>query len=177
MRVISGSARGTKLLSPANEDIRPTSDKVKEAVFGALQFQLVDKQVLDLFAGSGALGIEALSRGAKGCTFIDKSRSSIRLIEQNVGKANVAQKSEIRCADALQFMNQTQSVFDIIFIDPPYHAGIYNETLNKLNEKQILSKEGMIVCESSEPLNYEPFEAYKIKKYGNTIVAFLRYCV
>lgn len=175
MRVISGSSGGTSLIPPKNDKIRPTSDKIKEAVFGALQFDIAGKDILDLFSGSGSLGIEALSRGADSCTFVDKSKESIKLTEANLEKTKLTSNAKVILSDCSIFLKSCKSSYDIIFIDPPYRLNLYSSVLNDINENGVLKKGGIIVLESEGQVeNYEPYEAYKIKKYGITTIAFLK---
>ena len=146
MRVITGTARGRKLNEPQGMDIRPTTDMVKEAIFNIVQFDVEGRRVLDLFAGTGQLGIEALSRGAKSCTFIDSSRTSAELCRSNLDKCGL--NGIVRQTDALSFLAGCGQ-FDLIFVDPPYMSGLYDEVLRRINEFDILSEGGIIVCESA----------------------------
>ena len=146
MRVITGTARGRKLNEPQGMDIRPTTDMVKEAIFNIVHFDVEGRRVLDLFAGTGQLGIEALSRGAKSCTFIDSSRTSAELCRSNLDKCGL--NGIVRQTDALSFLAGCGQ-FDLIFVDPPYMSGLYDEVLRRINEFDILSEGGIIVCESA----------------------------
>ena len=122
MRVITGSARGRKLLQPANMDIRPTTDQVKEALFNIVQFDLEGRRVLDLFAGTGQLGIEALSRGAESCLFLDESKAAVDIVRENVSRCGFENARILRC-DSLGYLRSGEQ-FDVIFIDPPYGKGL-----------------------------------------------------
>jgi 16S rRNA (guanine(966)-N(2))-methyltransferase RsmD len=124
MRVITGSARGRKLKSPADESVRPTSDRVKEAVFSIIQFELEGRRVLDLFAGSGQMGIEALSRGAERAVFVDSSKEAIGIVKDNLASTKLSENAVVLHADALAFLRESGQIFDIIFADPPYKEGI-----------------------------------------------------
>ncbi len=165
MRVITGTARGRKLLEVTGNDIRPTSDKVKESIFNIIQFDIEGRRVLDLFAGTGQLGIEAASRGAKSVTFIDKNRNALNLIRKNLDHCGL--EGIVREGDAIAFLNNC-SQFDLIFIDPPYESDLYKTAIKKILEFDILSKGGIIVCESrgeAAPPEYEGL-ARKTYKYG-----------
>ena len=144
MRVITGSARGRKLKTPENYDIRPTTDNVKESVFNIIQFDIEGRRVLDLFAGTGQLGIECLSRGAASAVFVDKSREAVKIVKDNLKACGLS--GTVVQADALSFL-RTCGKFDIIFIDPPYDSDLYESVLNTVNSIDILSDGGIIVCE------------------------------
>ncbi|MBS5432408.1 MAG: 16S rRNA (guanine(966)-N(2))-methyltransferase RsmD [Clostridia bacterium] len=145
MRVISGSARGRKLKSPENYDIRPTTDKVKESVFNIIQFDIEGRRVLDLFAGTGQLGIECLSRGAAEAVFVDGSRESVKIVKENLKSCGMS--APVFQEDALSFLRRAGK-FDLIFVDPPYDAGLYKSVLEIINLVDILSDGGIIVCEA-----------------------------
>ena len=168
MRVITGSARGTRLAAPEGRDVRPTTDKVKESIFNIIQFELEDRRVLDLFAGSGQLGIEALSRGAADATFVDSSERSLKFVRENLVKTHLNDRASVRRSEAKQFLLTTAGQFDVALLDPPYHFGILNEVLPLLETK--MSDSGVIVCEtaSDEPLpeTLERFAAARTYRYG-----------
>ena len=124
MRVITGTARGRRLITLAGDTVRPTSSRVKEALFSILQFELEGRRVLDLFAGSGQLGIEALSRGAKSCTFVDASRESLGVTEKNLDSTGLRASAKTVLSDAVAYLDRTDAVYDVVFIDPPYRAGL-----------------------------------------------------
>ena len=178
MRVIAGRKRGTKLFAPKDDRVRPTADRVKEAVFGALQNTIPGAKVLDLFCGSGALGIEAWSRGADEVILSDKSASSIELAKKNVSavgnppEIKIIKKSYAECIK--MFKNSRE--FDIVFIDPPYKAGLYNNILQDIADNDILCNGALIIVESDSPADIEnsAFGLWKQKKYGGTIISFLR---
>lgn len=181
VRVISGSARGLKLNTPGDDRVRPTTDRVKESMFNIVQDWVYDSQVLDLFAGSGALGIEALSRGASQAVFCDNSLDSIKIIKSNIEKARVADRSQIvsgdfkRCLRDMEAKNQS---FDIIFVDPPYYKGLFEEVLDTIRSCKILKKDGIVIVEhdAKRPIGQvEGLEVYKEKKYGITMLTF--YCL
>lgn len=145
MRVISGSLRGRKLKTPENYDVRPTTDNVKESIFNIIQFDIEGRRVLDLFAGTGQLGIECLSRGADSAVFVDQSRESVRIIRENLKACGLS--APVLQQDALSFLKGCGG-FDLIFIDPPYDSGLYEPVLEVINSVDILSDGGIIVCES-----------------------------
>lgn len=176
MRVISGSARGRKLIAPTGFDTRPTTDRVKESIFNLLMPYLPADRVLDLFSGSGALGIEALSRGSAHCTFIENCQAAGKVILQNIDLARVKDRSETLFCEALSFLNRTSTRFDIIFLDPPYNTGLLTAAIEKIYKNNILSDNGIIVAESEykgeEPTS-EFFDIIKNAKYGKTTVFLL----
>ena len=145
MRVITGSARGRKLKTPANADIRPTTDNVKESVFNIIQFDIEGRRVLDLFAGTGQLGIECLSRGAAEAVFVDQSAEAVKLVKENLKSCGMS--APVFREDALSFLRRCGS-FDLIFVDPPYDAGLYEPVLKTINSVDILSDGGIILCEA-----------------------------
>ena len=178
MRVISGNARGLKLVSPAGVDTRPTLDRVKEAVFSMIFPYINDATVLDLFAGSGALGIEALSRGALSAVFVDCSDDALRCIKKNVESARMADTSYIVKKDALSYLNSCDTKFDIIFLDPPYTKGLYVPVLKSVCENNILAEDGIIVAEWDAETGFTDklfgFECVKSKQYGRVGITVLK---
>lgn len=147
MRVIAGTARGKVLQAlPGEEITRPTIDRVKEAMFSSVQFLVQGAQVLDLFAGSGQLGIEALSRGAKSCTFLDQSEEAVRVVAANCRAARVDGSSRIRQGEALAFLANARGPFDLVFLDPPYHHDTLPAVLPALDH--CVAEGGVILCES-----------------------------
>ena len=181
VRVISGSARGLKLNTPGDDRVRPTTDRVKESMFNIVQDWVYDSQVLDLFAGSGALGIEALSRGASQAVFCDNSLDSIKIIKSNIEKARVADRSQIVSGDfkrCLRDMGAKNQSFDMIFVDPPYYKGLFEEVLDTIRACKILKKDGIVIVEHDAKRligQVEGLEVYKEKKYGITMLTF--YCL
>ncbi len=176
MRVISGSARGRKLLAPEGLDTRPTTDRVKESIFNIIMPFLPAENILDLFAGSGALGIEALSRGTSHGVFVETDKSAIAIIRKNIDLARIAERTELIAADALSYLNRTSLKFDIIFLDPPYNTGLLTKAINIIYEKNLLTEDGIIVAESEymgESPNTEHFDIKKSAKYGKTTVFVL----
>lgn len=150
MRVITGSARGAKLQTLDGIATRPTSDRVKEAIFNIIQFDIEGRRVLDLFAGSGQLAIEALSRGAAYAALVDQSAEAVKVIKGNLKKAKFDQKASVYQSDYLRFLATTREQFDIIFLDPPYAEKFLENALRKISEIDILTEGGIIVCERSK---------------------------
>ena len=150
MRVIAGTAKGTKLNSIDDISTRPTLDRVKEPLFSIIQNNIVESNVLDLFAGSGALGIESLSRGAKHCTFCDKSYKSIQMLKENIQKVRMQEKSTILNIDYKKCLDEQKEKFDIIFIDPPYKMDIAIDSVKRIIELELLAKDGIIIIETDE---------------------------
>ena len=147
MRIISGSARGRKLKEPVGLDIRPTSDMVKESVFNIIQFDIEGRRVLDLFAGTGQLGLEALSRGAKSVVFVVSMPESIKLIWENVKRCGFTDSAAVYNREALKYLALDGS-FDIILIDPPYDTTLAGQALKKIIEFDKLNENGIIICET-----------------------------
>lgn len=145
MRVITGLARGRKLKTPENYDIRPTTDNVKESVFNIIQFDIEGRKVLDLFAGTGQLGIECLSRGAESAVFVDQSREAVKIVKENLQSCGM--QAAVFQQDAVSFL-QHGGRFDLIFVDPPYDSGLYETVLETINLVDILSEGGIIICEA-----------------------------
>lgn len=176
MRVITGSARGRKLKAPEGYDVRPTSDGVKEAIFSAIQFEIEGRTVLDLFAGSGQLGIEAISRGAKKAVFVDSSQTSIKLIKENIEYVGFEKQSEVINMPNTAFLRTTKETFDIALLDPPYDRKLIQKSLPALTG--IMSDEGVIVCEHEIecrlPEEVNGFVIVKSKKHGKTGLTIYR---
>ena len=167
MRVITGTARGRRLKTPENYDIRPTTDNVKEALFNIIQFDIEGRRVLDLFAGTGQLGIEALSRGAKSCVFIDESREALKIVRENLKTCGLT--GTVLQQNAVDYLRQG-GTFDLIFVDPPYDAGLYEPVLKTLNSVDNLSDGGIIICEARRetvlPELELPYRKGKEYRYG-----------
>ena len=168
MRVITGIARGRKLIAPEGLDVRPTADKVKEGIFSAVQFELEGAVVLDLFAGSGQMGIEALSRGAQRAVFVDSSSKSIKCVNENLRNTELMRQAEVITRDSYDYIKLTSAVFDIIILDPPYRMGHIAKLLPLAAAK--LREGGTIICEyekeAGEPEAPEGTVLRKIYKYG-----------
>lgn len=176
MRVITGTARGRKLIAPEGIDVRPTKDSVKEAIFSAIQFEIEGSTVLDLFAGSGQLGIEAVSRGAKKAYLVDSSQNSIKFIKQNVSHVGFDSQCEIVNMPNSAFLRTTGEKFDIALLDPPYEKSLIQRSLPALTER--MNDTGVIVCEHEPdcrlPEEVNGFVITKSKKYGKSSLTFYR---
>lgn len=168
MRVITGEARGRRLVALEGDEVRPTTDRVKEGLFNIIQFDLEGASVLDLFSGSGQLGIEALSRGAKHCVFVDSSNKSIEVTKENLKSVGFTKRASVFCGDARSYISLSRDVFDVALLDPPYNKNILPEILPVVASK--MSDNGVIICESS--LNEElpqcagEFDLFREYKYG-----------
>ena len=167
MRVITGTARGRKLNTLEGREVRPTTDQVKEAMFSIIQFDIEGRRVLDLFAGTGQLGIECLSRGADSVVFIDQSREAVKIIKENLKACGLS--APVLQQEALSYLHGCGS-FDLIFVDPPYDSGLYEPVLNVINSVDILSDGGIIVCESRRetpmPELAAPYQKRREYRYG-----------
>ena len=167
MRVISGKYKNKKLVGFDIDGTRPTMDRVKESLFAMIQNNIKDSIVLDLFAGSGSLGIEALSLGAHSAYFVDNNIKLIEILKKNTNDLNCDVhiiKSDYN--DALKLFKDIK--FDIVFLDPPYKLNLINECLNKIYKQNLLNKNGIIICEyENEEVNSDFFKLIKYKKYGN----------
>ena len=178
MRVITGSARGVQLKTPEGLKTRPTSDRVKEALFSIIQFDVPCARVLDLFGGTGQLGIEALSRGAKSAVFVDEGEKACALIRENLKRTRLDSSAKVIRSDYLQYLQNCRETFDIVFLDPPYAEVFLENALNKLAEIDILETGAIIVAE--RPVNKElpwelpGFTKSKDYKYGNTLLTLYR---
>ena len=178
MRVISGTARGRKLKELQGMDTRPTTDKVKESMFNIIQFELEGRRVLDLFGGTGQLGIEALSRGAAGCTFVDQRREAAALIRENVKLVGFSDRAKVVQGESLSFLSACREKFDVIFLDPPYQSGLLEKSVEAIQRFDILGEYGIIVCESpadwSIPPLEPPYEAGREYRYGQIKLTICR---
>lgn len=152
MRIVTGKAKGCNLIAPAGEETRPTLAQVKEAVFSMIQFDLEEKEVLDLFAGSGQLGLEALSRGAAHATFVDLSKKAVLAIEQNAAKTRLADGCTIVRTGWSDFLRMRggKSVYDFVFLDPPYEMGVLPAVLRCLLKYGMLRRTSLVICESAQ---------------------------
>ena len=168
MRVITGSARGVRLKTPEGMDTRPTTERVKEALFSAIQFEIEGRRVLDLFAGSGQLGIEALSRGASEAVFVDTSKASVQLIRENLKRTKLAERAQVVHSDYLTFLQRQRQKFGLIFLDPPYAAQDLEKSLAAISEFDILSSGGIIVTErpKGKQLNFDAPGYCRPRDYG-----------
>ncbi len=182
MRVISGNARGKKLVSLEGMNTRPTLDRVKEALFNIIQFDIADKDILDLFAGSGAIGIEAISRGAKSATFCDNSIDAVKIIKKNIENTKSKNRATVINKDyslALKQLEKENKQFDIIYLDPPYKTDFANKAIEEIISLNLLSKDGIIIVETDdnkkdETINTKNIEIFDKRKYGRAILIFIR---
>lgn len=178
MRVISGKARGIMLKTPKGEDTRPTADRVKEALFSIIQFDLPGAKVLDLFGGTGQLGIEAISRGAKSAVFVDARDDACRLIKENLKRTGMESDATVIRCDYQQYLNRCKEKFDIIILDPPYAEKFLENALNTITEIDILQSGGIIIAErplgKDLPLDFEGFTRSKDYKYGQILLTLYR---
>lgn len=183
MRVISGMARGKKLISSQGLETRPTLDRVKEALFNKIQFNIKDADILDLFSGSGALAIEALSRGASSAVLCDNSNKAIKIIIKNLEDTRVADRAKVINKDYLQTLNKLRKEskkFDIIFLDPPYKSDYIVKSLENILKYDLLTEDGIIIAETDdknkieEIKNIKNIKIYDTRKYGIAYVIFIR---
>ena len=181
MRIISGLARGTKLYTLDGENTRPTLDRVKEPLFSIIQNHIKDSVVLDLFAGSGALGLEALSRGAEKSVLCDKSYDAIEIIKKNINKTHFEEKTKIFCMDYKKCLLALDEKFDLIFIDPPYKLDIAVDSVKIILDKNLLSPDGIIIIETDDEQreiqkikNISNIEIINLKTYGRVKLIFLK---
>ena len=178
MRVITGKARGVILKTPEGLKTRPTSDRVKEAMFSIIQFDLPGTRVLDLFGGTGQLGIEALSRGAKSAVFIDSGEQACSLIKENLRRTKLEPDGRVIRADYLEYLERCNEKFDIVLLDPPYAEVFLENALKKLTQIDILQSGGIIVAErpvgKELPWEFQGFTRSKDYKYGNTLLTLYR---
>ena len=178
MRVITGKARGVQLKTPEGMQTRPTADRVKEALFSIIHFNIPGARVLDLFGGTGQLGIEALSRGAKSAVFVDAREESCRLIRENLRRTKLEADGKVIRADYLEYLRRCREQFDIVFLDPPYAEVFLENALKCIAEIDILQSGGIIVTErpvgKELPWEFEGFTRSKDYKYGNTVLSIYR---
>lgn len=178
MRVITGKARGVVLKTPDGLATRPTTDRVKEALFSIIQFEIPGGKVLDLFGGTGQLGIEALSRGASSAVFVDASDVACKLIQENLKRTKLTDNAKVVRSDYLEYLRRCREKFDIILLDPPYAEVFLENSLNFISEIDILQTNGIIVTErplgKELPWDYPGFTRSKDYKYGNTLITLFR---
>lgn len=180
MRIITGTARGARLESLPGNDTRPTSERVKEAIFSSLQFELQGRRVLDLFAGSGQMGLEALSRGAESCMFVDASREAMAYVKKNAEKTRLFDRSKFLVSDFRTYIGKAIGQFDLVFIDPPYALSVAGDAVRRLIEKKLLAPDAIIVAESGSedifggdlPIGVE---VIKSARYSISYVNILRF--
>ena len=178
MRVITGKAKGVVLKTPDGLKTRPTTDRVKEALFSIIQFDIPTAKVLDLFAGTGQLGIEALSRGASSAVFVDEQEASCRLVKENLMRTKLSAEAKVIRSDYVSFLKSCTDKFDIVFLDPPYAEVFLENSLKKISEIDILSDRGIIICErpAEKQLDFEipGLTRGKDYRYGKTWVTIFR---
>ena len=179
MRVISGKHRSRKLKRVEERSTRETKDRVKESLFNSIQFDLIEASVLDLFAGSGALGIEALSREAEHCDFVDQSDAAITVLKENITSLNLTQQSEVFQTDYHTFLKQCETTYDIILLDPPYKTYDVDDIITYIETHKLLNPYGKIIVlmHKSEVLNRDKHDIidYKTKTKGITKIVFLKW--
>ena len=176
MRVITGKARGIQLKTPQGMLTRPTADRVKEALFSIIRFDVANARVLDLFGGTGQLGIEALSQGAKSAVFVDAREEACALIRENLKRTRLSEQGSVVRCDYLDYLNRCREKFDIIFLDPPYASELLNESIFLI--PKTMSKNGIIICEhpveSFLPDKFVDFYLSKVYKYGKIAISVYR---
>ena len=178
MRVITGSARGKQLKELPGLDTRPTIARVKEGLFNIIQFDIEGRRVLDLFSGTGQLGIECLSRGAARCDFVDQSPAAMKIIRENVNACRLTEKAAFHQKDFAAFLASAGGKYDLIFLDPPYGTGALERALEMIADIDIVSGNGIIVCESPEeqilPALPAPYEKGRSYRYGKIKLTMYR---
>ena len=178
MRVITGKARGVQLKTPDDMATRPTADRVKEALFSIIQFDIPAAKVLDLFGGTGQLGIEALSRGASGAVFVDAGEPACRLIRENLKRTKLEADATVIRSDYLAYLKRCTEKFDIIFLDPPYAEVFLENALKCIAEIDILQSGGIIIAErpvgKELPWDFDGFTRSKDYKYGTVLLTVYR---
>ncbi len=174
MRVITGIARGKKLITLEGLDVRPTTEMVKEAIFSSIHFDLPEASVLDLFAGSGQLGIEAISRGAKHCVFVDKSKSSVDIIKKNIEACGFNAQTRVLNMESIEYLSVAKTGIDIAILDPPYRQGLIVKALPLLD--RIMSDNSTVICEHENELTlddcYGRLKKTKTKRYGKISLTY-----
>ena len=178
MRVITGKARGVALKTPDGMQTRPTADRVKEALFSIIQFEIPCARVLDLFGGTGQLGIEALSRGAQSAVFVDASEKACALIKENLKRSKLQDCGKVIRSDYMEYLDRCREKFDIVFLDPPYAEVFLENALKRLSEIDILQSGGIIIAErpldKELPWVFPGFTRSKDYKYGKTLLTIYR---
>jgi 16S rRNA (guanine966-N2)-methyltransferase len=182
MRIITGSAKGLKLKAPRGLSVRPTADRVKESVFNILAGRVIEAKVADFFAGTGNLGLEALSRGATAAVFVDNSSDSINILQQNLGRAKFSGQAEVLKADvigAIERFARLSRRFDLIFCDPPYDRGFVAAVLRPIAKYDLLEPGGLVIIEHSQretiPLDIPMLQVMRSESYGGTNISFLKH--
>lgn len=175
MRIIAGEYKGRRLMTPENSDIRPTSDKVREAIFNLLMYDIEGAVCADVFSGTGSLGLEALSRGADFCWFSDNDRKSIALIKANIAACKAEDRAQVTAGDYMKGFRRIDGKIDIFFIDPPYGAGLYEKCFAEIENLDLLSEDGIIVAEHDSrtelPHNTGRLTMFRERRYGKILVS------
>ncbi len=179
MRVITGIAKGRKLKAARGREVRPTSDRTKEALFNILGPRIMKAKFLDLYAGTGAIGIEAISRGAEKTVFIERNLRAVKIIRHNLESTGLQERAEVYCQEvgqAIELLSARDERFDLIYLDPPYLQNLVNRSLFQLNNSGLLASGGLIIAESSK-LDELPEQAGQLKmfrqeRYGDTVLSF-----
>ncbi len=176
MRVITGSARGRRLRELEGMETRPTTDRVKEGLFSALQFEIEGRRVLDLFAGTGQLGIECLSRGAASAVFVEQRRDAAALVRENLALTGLQDRARVVQGNALDFLAGCRERFDLVLLDPPYASGLLEKALERLAVFDILRPHGIITAEhpADKPSPAGPFRLQRTYRYGKIAVTLYR---
>jgi len=178
MRVITGTARGRRLKELEGMETRPTTDRVKEGLFNILQFDIEGRKILDLFAGTGQLGIECLSRGADSAVFVDRRADAVKLIRDNLKTTELTENARVVAGDSMEYLKGLREKFDIIFLDPPYAAGLLEEAISHITEFDILSPHGIIVAEhpveKALPAVKAPYRLHRTYRYGKIALTIYR---
>ncbi len=181
MRVITGIARGMRLKELPGLETRPTTDKVKESIFNIIQFDIEGRRVLDLFGGTGQLGIEALSRGADHCTFVDLRKEAAAVIRENLAHTRLEEHARVVQGDCMAFLTGAGERFDLIFLDPPYASDLLEKSLTLIAKIDIVTENGIIVCESAAQAELPdlpaPYEKGREYRYGKIKLTLYRRAV
>jgi 16S rRNA (guanine(966)-N(2))-methyltransferase RsmD len=178
MRVITGTARGKRLKELSGMETRPTTDRVKEGLFNIIQFDIEGRRVLDLFGGTGQLGIECLSRGAERAVFVDQRKDAVALIRENLKATNLSDRGQVVQGDSIAYLSTCREKFHLIFLDPPYASGLMENALENIVRFDILSENGIIICETpverALPELPEPYRKGKEYRYGKIKLTLYR---
>jgi 16S rRNA (guanine966-N2)-methyltransferase len=179
MRIITGIAKGRRIKAPEGMDTRPTTDRVKESLFNIISKKIFEAKVLDLFAGTGNLGLESISRGAHKCTFVESTKATLKILRENIEGLDFQDKSEVYSQDAfaaLKILSRNNEKYDLIFLDPPYSKGFVNKAIKEIDELDLLSDDGIVVSEYDMidpiPDSIGKIKIYRTEKYGKTKISF-----